>query len=406
MTITKTGIALNREIAFGGYRFGYFVRCGEEGWGEFLEQLTGVHADQFVVVTDDALPRSLAEDVTRRIASVGNCVLLTFPASESAKSVSTIEDLSVRAEESAGITVASCVIALGGGLVANVAGFWAASQFRGINLVQLPTTLLSMADVMPSLKQGVNTPRGKNHLGAFYPPLFVWNNLSFLATLPAIEIRSALCEMIKFILTIPPEDGSDLYEVATAALRADGAYREEQLLQFIQLCVDAKCRVMRDDPFERWEGLVFEYGHTVGHALELLSYRDGHRPIPHGLAVGLGMLVAARISRMLGMLSAEEEEEHLELLRRNGAPTVIPAELPTQGILGLLRHDNKRGRLLPIAEGMVNMVLLEHLRQPHRTRGTVLTQVDERVLAEAIESCKRPLLSPLFIRNGKDTRYE
>jgi len=388
MTITEAGIALNREIAFGSYRFGYFVRSGEEGWGEFLEQLAGLHADHFVVVTDDALPRRLADDVTRHIASVGDCVLLTFPASESAKSIATIEDLSIRAEEVAGITVASCVIALGGGLVANVAGFWAASQFRGINLVQLPTTLLSMADVMPSLKQGVNTPRGKNHLGAFYPPLFVWNNLSFLKTLPAVEIRSALCEMVKFMLTIPPEDGSDLYEGAAAALRPDGLYREEQFLQFIQLCIDAKCRVMRDDPFERWEGLVFEYGHTVGHALELLSYRDGHRPIPHGLAVGLGMLVAARISRMMGMLSPQEEEEHLDLLRRTGAPTAIPAELPTRDILGLLRHDNKRGRLLPLPEGMVNMVLLEHLREPHRTRGTVLTQVEAGLVAEAIEVYK------------------
>jgi 3-dehydroquinate synthetase len=386
MHITEAGIALNREITFGGYRFGYFVRSGEAAWYEVLEQLAGLHADHFVVVTDDAFPRSLADDVTRRIATVGACVLLTFPASESAKTIVTIEDLSVRAEDMAGITVASCVIALGGGLVANVAGYWAASQFRGINLVQLPTTLLSMADVMPSLKQGVNTPRGKNHLGAFYPPLFVWNNLSFLKTLPIVGVQSALCEMIKFILTIPPADGSDLYEAAAAALRPDGQYREEQLLQFIHLCVEAKCRIMRDDPFERGEGLVFEYGHTVGHALELLSYRDGHRPIPHGLAVGLGMLVAARISRTLGMLSAEEEEEHLDLLRHNGAPTAIPAELPTPGILSLLRHDNKRGRLLPLPEGMVNMVLLRCLREPHRTKGTVLTQVEEELVAESIDA--------------------
>jgi 3-dehydroquinate synthetase len=388
MHITEADLTLDRDIRFGDYRFGYHVRSGEASWLEFLERLAVLAADHYVVVTDDALPRDLVGQVTGRIATIGNCVLLTFPASEAAKSISTVEALSIQAEERAHITVASCVIALGGGLVANVAGFWAASQFRGINLVQLPTTLLSMADVMPSLKQGVNTPRGKNHLGAFYPPLFVWNNLSFLETLPTVEIRSALCEMIKFILTIPPEEGSDLYEVAAAALRPDGLYREEQLLQFIQLCVDAKCRVMRDDPFERWEGLIFEYGHTVGHALELLSYRDGHRPIPHGLAVGLGMLVAARISRMLGMLSRQEEEEHFELLQRNGAPTSIPAELPTQEILGLLRHDNKRGRLLPLPEGMVNMVLLNHLREPNRTRGTVLTQVEESVVAEAIDACK------------------
>lgn len=392
MQITEADLALDRDIRFGGYRFGYHVRAGETSWVEFLEQLAPLAADHYVVVTDDALPRALVEQVSGRIATLGDCAMLTFPASESAKSISTIEALSIEAEERAHITTASCVIALGGGLVANVAGFWAAAQFRGINLVQLPTTLLSMADVMPSLKQGVNTPRGKNHLGAFYPPRFVWNHLDFLRTLPATEIRSALVELIKFVLTIPPAVGSTLYEDAVAALRPDGWYRQEQLFQFIELCVDAKCRVMADDPFEQAEGLIFEYGHTVGHAVELLSYRDGHQPIPHGLAVGMGMLVAARISAMLGLLTQAEEEEHHLLLSRNGAPTAIPAELPTRDILDILRHDNKRGRLLPLPTGTVNMVLLEHLREPHRTRGTVLTQVEERVVAEAIDACKGYLL--------------
>lgn len=388
MRTIASPISLDRELTFGQHTFGYFVRSGAQAWSELSERLAELHADHFVIVTDSAFPGDVAEWVREHIATVGDSTLLTFPASESAKNIATIEDLSVRAEEEAGITISSCIIALGGGLVANVAGYWAASQFRGLKLVHLPTTLLSMADVMPSLKQGVNTRRGKNHLGAFYAPCFVWNDLAFLETLPGVEVTSALCEMVKFILSIKPES-FDLYHAVISSLRPEGDYREAEFLRFIQLCVDAKCKIMRDDPFEQKEGLVFEYGHTIGHPLELLSYQEGRRPLPHGLAVGLGMLVAARISCMMGdMLTPEDEATHLDLLRRLGAPLVIPADVPTRDILDLLPHDNKRGRLLPTPPGMVNMVLLKRLREPNRTRGTVLTQVPEEMIREAIEACR------------------
>jgi 3-dehydroquinate synthetase len=385
LTLTRP-VALDRQIVCGGYSFEYFVRSG--AWPEFLERLEALQADRYVIVTDEAFPRALAEGARRHIASLGSCTLLTIPVGETAKRISTIEELSVRAEEEAGITVASVVIALGGGLVANVAGYWAASQFRGIRLVQVPTTLLSMADVMPSLKQGVNTSRGKNHLGTYYAPTFVWNDLAYLQYLPTLEIRAALCEMIKFILTISPQD-PQVYEEACLALHENGQYTQEQYLQFVKLCVDAKCSVLQDDPFEQGEGMIFEYGHTVGHALELLSCVGRHNSIPHGLAIGLGMLVAARISRELGMLSVEEEEEHARLLRLNGAPTAIPAKFHTDDLLDIIRHDNKRGRLLPVPDGMHNMVLLRHLGMPNRTGGTVLTQVKEKLVRAAIEAYRQ-----------------
>lgn len=383
-TTESTALGLDRELIFGGYTFGYHVRSGAGAWPELLERLAALDVDRFVLVTDDAFPPDLSREAHAAISSIGACSLLTFAASEASKTVGTVEALSTRAEEEGNITVASCIIALGGGLVANVAGFLAATQFRGLRLVHLPTTLLSMADVMPSLKQGVNTRAGKNHLGAYKAPEFVWNDLSYLRRLPPIEIRAALCEMIKFILTIPPLDPAD-YEYAIAALRPDARYADEQLLHFIRLCVDAKCSVMADDPHEAGEGIIFEYGHTVGHPIELLSTRAGHRSIAHGLAVGLGMLVAARVSRALGMLSDEEVAYHVDLLQRNGAMTAIPADLSTQDILQMVGHDNKRGRLRPLPQGAYNLVLLKHLREPNRTRGTVLTQVEAGPIRDAIE---------------------
>lgn len=389
-TTESTALGLDRDLTFGGYSFGYHVRSGAGAWPELLERLAALDVDRFVLVTDDAFPDDLAREAQERIASIRDCALLTFAASEAAKTVSTVEALSARAEEEADITVASCIIALGGGLVANVGGFLAATQFRGLPLVHIPTTLLSMADVMPSLKQGVNTRAGKNHLGAYKAPEFVWNDLSYLHRLPPNEIRSALCEMIKFILTIPPP-GSEDYEAAVAALRPDGQYTDEQFLHFIRLCVDAKCSVMADDPHETGDGLIFEYGHTVGHPVELLAALAGQRPIAHGIAVGLGMLVAAHVSRAMGMLSDEGVAYHARLLRRNGAMSAIPEELSTQDILRMVGHDNKRGRLRPLSKGAYNMVLLRQLREPNRTGGTVLTQVEAGLVAEAIEANKGPL---------------
>lgn len=386
-TSESTALGLDRELIFGGHAFGYHVRSGERAWPELLDRLAALDVDRFVLVTDDGFPASLVREAHAAISGVRACSLLTFAASEAAKTLGTVEELSARAEEEGDITVASCIIALGGGLVANVAGFLAATQFRGLPLVHIPTTLLSMADVMPSLKQGVNTRAGKNHLGAYKAPEFVWNDLTYLRSLPPVEIRAALCEMIKFILTVPPA-GPGGYDEALTALHPDAQYTDEQLLNFIRLCVDAKCSVMAHDPHEAGEGLVFEYGHTVGHPIELLAARAGKRPITHGLAVGLGMLVAARVSHALGMLSEDEVAYHVALLRRNGSMTAIPTDIATSDILQMVAHDNKRGRLRPLPLGAFNLVLLKRLREPNRTRGTVLTQVEAGLVAEAIDAWK------------------
>lgn len=391
MSIQVVSTVLDRQLRFGGDEFGYFVRPGN-AWPELLERLDSLHADHYVLITDSAFPRRLAEQARTQIATLaGGCTLLTFPAGEGAKSVETYAALSVEAEQQARITTASCIVALGGGLVGNLAGFLSATQFRGIKLVQLPTTLLSMADVMPSLKQAINTLAGKNHLGAYYAPQFVWNDLSYLSSLPAIEVQSALSEMIKFIVTVPPQD-QGVYDAAVRMLRPDlveHPYAEAEYLHFLQLCVDAKSDILRRDPHESGEGLIFEFGHTAGHALELLSYQPGNRPITHGGAVALGMRVAVQVSARMGLLENPNLEAYLlTLLSRNGVQVTIPAELGTDEILHLMLFDNKRGRLLPLPKDMLNMVLLRDIQRVNRTSGTVLTQVALEHVRAAIEACR------------------
>lgn len=375
--------ALDRVISFGDHAYPYYVRSGQQAWPELLLRLEELHADHFFLVTEASLPEGLSHEVSRRVSQIACCTQLTFPAGERAKQLTTVEMLAEEALQ-AGATRRSCILALGGGLAGNVAGLLAALLFRGIRLVHVPTTLLAMSDSVLSLKQAVNSRLGKNHLGTFYTPQFVWNDLAFLRSLPASEIQSALCELIKNVLAIVPQHYAEL----ASLLDASANYSQEHYLRFIDLCVAAKGAVMQNDPFEKGDALVLEYGHTVGHALEVLAQE--HLPpgtLPHGCAIGLGMLVAARISRAMGLLSWHDEEMHRELLRRNGAPLIIPRELPVKAMMQVVAHDNKRG-YLPAVQGSVPMVLLERLGTPHRHAGTLLTPVPLELLQIGIEALR------------------
>ena len=372
LQLASPRVALDDLITFGDHRFPYYVR--RDGWTELLPHLADLEADRYVIVVNSAFPAALADAARRRVASVAPCTLLICPSGEPAKTLTTLEALAADAL-GAGVTRRSCVIALGGGLVGNVAGLLATLLFRGIRLVHLPTTLLAMSDSVLSLKQAVNSRLGKNHLGAFYAPQFVWADLAYLDTLPIVEIHAALCELIKNVLAICPER----YDEVAALLRPSGSYTDDEFLRIIELSLDAKGAVMRHDAHEKEDALVLEYGHTVGHALELLA----HGALPHGFGVGLGMLVAARISAMLGMLSRTDEAAHYELLRRNGAPTTIPATYALDDLAAVIALDNKRG-YLPAVAGMRDMVLLERLGAPHRTNGSVLTPVPTAVVLAGI----------------------
>ncbi|MET9232357.1 2-deoxy-scyllo-inosose synthase [Lentzea sp. NPDC003310] len=366
----------DREVRFGDVAYEFSVRSGAASWRDLKRRLAQLDADRFVIVADSGLTRETVAEVESHIAAIAPSTTLTVHADEKQKTLAVLGDLAERAIPT-GITRRSVVIALGGGLVGNLAGLLAALIFRGIRLVHLPTTLLGMSDSVLSLKQAVNSSHGKNHLGTFHEPVLVWNHLDFLDTLPKPEIRSALCEMIKNVVGIVPER----YDEVASLLREDAQYSTETVTRFIDLCVDAKTKVMVKDPWEKGEALILEYGHTIGHAAELLTGGE----LLHGFAVGLGMLAAARISRELGHLDRADEEAHLELLRRNGAPTRLPADLEIEDVLATVRLDNKRGYLRDTT-GKRDLILLEALGRPLRTGSKLITQVDEDVIRLGINS--------------------
>ncbi|MDQ2881589.1 MAG: 2-deoxy-scyllo-inosose synthase [Actinomycetota bacterium] len=374
MNITTTISGLDREVRFGDVRYPFSVRSGAGSWQELTQRLEELDADRFVIVTEHGIPASLVAHAQMQLSSVAPCQVIDFAASEKTKTVATLDDLADKALIGK-VTRQSVIVALGGGLAGNVAGLLAALLFRGIRLVHMPTTLLGMSDSVLSLKQAVNSGCGKNHLGTFHEPVLVWNHLDFLDTLPRAEIQSALCEMIKNVLAICP----DRYDEVATRLRTDGRYSRETLTDFIGLCVDAKCAVMRYDPFEKGEALVLEYGHTVGHAAELLT---GGK-LRHGFAIGVGMLVAARIAVQLGYLDRSDEAAHRALLQRNGAPTTLPAELDLDSLMQAVGLDNKRG-YRPELPGTQGLILLDGLGRPHHSDGSLITRIDEAVIHAGI----------------------
>jgi len=369
-------IACEREVQFGDFRYPFHVHSGEQSWAEFASRIVELDADRFIVITDDGVPSAIVQAVENCLAGIGPTGVFTTPNTEKAKNMETVDRLAEQVIGS-GVTRNSVVVALGGGLVGNVAGLLAALIFRGIRLVHLPTTLLGMSDSVLSLKQAVNSRIGKNHLGTFHAPVLVWNHLDFLAPLPPEEIQAALCEMIKNVLGICP----DRYDEIAAKLRPDAVYAPETIAEFIDLCVTAKATVMRHDLREKREALVLEYGHTVGHAAELLTGGT----LRHGHAIGVGMLVAARVSRLLGFLDEADEMAHRVLLERNGAPVELPSQLTVDEIIAVVRRDNKRG-YVPSRPGMADMIILEGLGRPHWVGDNIITQVDEDILRCAIAS--------------------
>lgn len=369
-------VRLERRVRFGAYAYDFCVRSGDEAWPDLRRRLRELDADAFLLVADAGIPPTMVAQTETALGAVARTVTLSVPPGEVTKRLGTLDQLVDRAV-AAGVSRKTVVVALGGGVAGNIAGLLAALLFRGVRLVHLPTTLLGMSDSTLSLKQAVNSRHGKNHLGTFHAPVLVWNNLDFLATLPAEETRSALCEMIKNVLGIVPER----YDDVARRLRPDADYSARVLADFIELCVDAKTQVMAQDQYEKGDALILEYGHTVGHAAELLT---GGR-LRHGFAIGVGMLAAAHVSRRLGYLDRAEEAAHRDLLALNGAPTALPAELDADSIIDVCRRDNKRGYVAG-RYGELDLILLESLGRPLRSGGSLITQVDESLVHEGVLS--------------------
>ncbi|WP_407873146.1 2-deoxy-scyllo-inosose synthase [Paenibacillus sp. P36] len=372
MLTTNGGLTIyKKQIQFGTHQYDFI--SGEGILGQVTEWLNPFEVDKYMIISDSGVPHPIVAQTMAAFEKAGTTYLLTFPPGEKNKNLITIENL-CRKALALGADRRTVIVALGGGVSGNVAGMVAGMLCRGLPLIHIPTTLIAASDSVLSLKQGVNLDQGKNILGFFYTPRVVCVELSFLHSLPAREIRSGLCELVKNLLAILPEQ-IDTYR---KLLRPSSTYRMEELQQFIEFCIEAKMTVMQDDPYEKNHAVVLEYGHTIGHAVELLGNGD----YSHGESIAFGMLCMSTVSKWLGLLTENEVDLHHELLELIGA-NVIPPSSWIPDIEKYMLRDNKKGyrRYVP---GKTGLVLLNGLGRIHQEAGSFITYVDDDLVRESI----------------------
>ncbi len=242
---------------------------------------------------------------------------------EEAKSMATVEELCRRFAEW-GLTRADTVVAVGGGVVTDTAGFAAAVYHRGVSVVHVPTTLLGQVDAAIGGKTGVNLPEGKNLVGAFWQPTAVLCDTDVLATLPAREARSGLGELAKYhFLGGRPADAPPLDELP--------------LDERVAACVRIKADVVGSDERESGRRAILNYGHTLAHALETVGRYD----LRHGEAVAIGLVFAAELGRRLGRIDAERVAEHRRVVAAYELPDGLPAGVDIEELIVVMGRDKK-----------------------------------------------------------------
>lgn len=363
------------NIRFGNNSFKYFLYNNElNDCTRLLNELNDI--ESFVIIADKNVADICGQSLVEQISKEYKCDLILFECTEKNKSLDGLQQL-IEKVLLLKATRRTCIIGLGGGICGNISGMVASLLFRGLKFVHIPTTLMAILDSVLSLKQAINSKLGKNLIGTFYTPDMVITSTQFLSTLPNKEVISGLCEVIKNSLTILPETITRLLDM----LNSECIYSWQDYRYFIDMSIQAKEQVMKNDPFEINEGLILEYGHTIGHAIELADARG----ISHGEAVGLGMLCAARISHTLGYLSEQEVYLHKELLEKAGAPTIIPAHIDSDTIMSIMKFDNKRGYISNMPD-TVQLLLLGSIGKPLKNQnGALITLVPEEIVIQEIK---------------------
>ena len=326
----------------------YEVRIGEGLLATAGEQAREVFpsAKSCAVVTDSTVGPLYGENVCASLRDAGFTPhLITVPAGEKSKSFAALETVT-RAMISAGLDRKTCLIALGGGVIGDLAGFAASVFFRGIPYLQIPTTIVSVVDSSVGGKTGINTPEGKNLIGTFHQPRRVLIDPLTLGTLPTREYNEGFAEIIKHAAI---RDSAMLPAIAGAS----AGERRDSLAPLIARNVAIKAAIVSEDEFET-KGLraLLNFGHTIGHAIEASA---GYGELLHGEAISLGIRAALHLSEKHAGLSSADSNALLTLLAAFQLPLVLSESITTPQILEKLGRDKK------FDQGAIRFVLLRGL---------------------------------------------
>lgn len=326
-------------------------------------------AARYAVVADDAVAERYGPRVREAVAAFRPCDLVTFPAGEWNK---TREHWAALTDRLLGLGLGrdAALLALGGGVTGDLAGFVAATYQRGIPYVQLPTSVLAMIDSSVGGKTGVDTAQGKNLVGAFHQPRLVVADVDTLATLPPLHVAAGLAEALKHGAIADAVYFAGLRERRERLLAAD----PDALADAVHRSVEIKAAVVAEDEREAGRRAILNFGHTVAHAIEAVTKFE----VLHGEAVATGIVLEAEIGRRLGVTEAAAADAVRAAVQAFGLP-VAPPEGRAEQIREAMQHDKKR------RGGTVRFALIERVGQPYRTEGEAWTvEAPESVLREVL----------------------
>jgi 3-dehydroquinate synthase len=324
----------------------YDILIGADLLARAAEFIAPLAPTRITIVTGTAVGALYAAALRQALAAVADVATLVLPDGETHKhwpSVATILDALV----AGGADRKSLVVALGGGVVGDVAGFAASIYMRGIRFVQIPTTLLAQVDSSVGGKTGINHPRGKNLIGAFHQPQLVISDTSTLRTLPDRELSAGLAEILKHGLLADRE----YFEQTARELTALREREPDALLRAIARSCQIKAGIVERDERESGERALLNLGHTFGHAIEALT---GYQRWLHGEAVGCGLLLAADLSHRVGLLARDSLAPIEAAVRAAGLPIRIDG-LSAQAAIQSMRGDKKA------EAGAIRFILLERI---------------------------------------------
>lgn len=317
------------------------------------------HASKFVI-TDSNIKRLYVKRLIIAMFGVDSpAQIVTVPAGELSKN----RTMKERIEDgliSLGAARDSLIIALGGGMIGDLAGFVASTLYRGIPYVQIPTSLIAQVDSSIGGKVAVDHPAGKNLIGAFYQPEAVYIDPAMLKTLPIREFRNGMAEVIKYAAILDAWLFRYLEENRSRIMRRVPS----SLFRIVKRCCELKKNVVEKDEKENDLRRILNFGHTIGHAVESLS----HYRISHGEAVAIGMAAEAKISLSKGLLGHDGYRRLSKLLKAYGLPTHLPLRMDTDALMRTTLHDKK------LQGGNVHYTLLERIGKARV--GVVLTSAD------------------------------
>ena len=326
-----------------------------------------VHGKQVMVVTNETIAPLYLAAIESMLATADVQVdAVVLPDGEKYKTLETV-NLIFDALLEKGHNRTTTLIALGGGVIGDMCGFAAASYQRGVNFVQVPTTLLSQVDSSVGGKTGVNHPLGKNMIGAFYQPQAVLINTDTLITLPPRELSAGMAEVIKYGLIAD----KSFYDWIDANIDGLMAGDSELLAEAIRVSCECKADVVAQDEREGGIRAILNLGHTFGHAIEA---HQGYGNWLHGEAVGTGMLMAADYGCRSGALTNAEVADLKAMLVKAGLPVAAPSDMSIEDFLSRMQIDKK------VLDGRIRLVLLQSIGNAF-----VTSDVDQQLLRQTLQ---------------------